>query len=80
MSDEYENATGDGPPAGGAADHGETGETGANGATGEGGRTGEGDGSAAYLRFPHLSGDRLCFVAEDDLWVAPSTPPAAPGG
>ncbi|MER6689202.1 S41 family peptidase [Streptomyces minutiscleroticus] len=23
-----------------------------------------------YLRFPHLSGDRLCFVAEDDLWVA----------
>ncbi|WP_246114077.1 S41 family peptidase [Streptomyces montanus] len=25
----------------------------------------------AYLRFPHLSGDRLCFVAEDDLWVAP---------
>lgn len=30
---------------------------------------------AAYLRFPHLSGDRLCFVAEDDLWVAP-----LPGG
>ncbi|MEV5611825.1 S41 family peptidase [Streptomyces sp. NPDC052225] len=25
----------------------------------------------AYLRFPHLSGDRVCFVAEDDLWVAP---------
>ncbi|MGW1161944.1 S41 family peptidase [Streptomyces sp. NPDC002519] len=24
-----------------------------------------------YLRFPHLHGDRLCFVAEDDLWVAP---------
>ncbi|MGW0705986.1 S41 family peptidase [Streptomyces sp. NPDC002643] len=24
-----------------------------------------------YLRFPHLSGDRLCFVAEDDLWLAP---------
>ncbi|MFE9765981.1 S41 family peptidase [Streptomyces sp. NPDC005808] len=23
------------------------------------------------MRFPHLSGDRLCFVAEDDLWVAP---------
>ncbi len=30
----------------------------------------------AYLRFPHLHGDRLCFVAEDDLWVAPL---AAPG-
>ncbi|GHB16316.1 putative tricorn protease [Streptomyces umbrinus] len=72
MSDEYENATGDGPPAGGAADHG---ETGANGATGEGGRTREGDGSAAYLRFPHLSGDHLCFVAEDDLWVAPLDTP-----
>ena len=24
-----------------------------------------------YLRHPHLSGDRLCFVAEDDLWLAP---------
>ncbi|MCK1796816.1 S41 family peptidase [Streptomyces sp. XM4193] len=24
----------------------------------------------AYLRFPHLNGDQLCFVAEDDLWVA----------
>ncbi|WP_055518490.1 S41 family peptidase, partial [Streptomyces aurantiacus] len=23
------------------------------------------------MRFPHLSGDALCFVAEDDLWVAP---------
>ncbi|GGL09646.1 hypothetical protein GCM10010094_83070 [Streptomyces flaveus] len=28
-----------------------------------------------YLRFPHLSGDRLCFVAEDDLWVAPLDSP-----
>lgn len=65
MSDEYENATRDGPPAGGAADHE---------------ATGEGRGSTAYLRFPHISGDRLCFVAEDDLWVAPSTRPAAPGG
>ncbi|MFF3309978.1 S41 family peptidase [Streptomyces sp. NPDC002952] len=24
-----------------------------------------------YLRLPHLSGDLLCFAAEDDLWVAP---------
>ncbi|MDR3079687.1 MAG: PDZ domain-containing protein, partial [Streptomyces sp.] len=24
-----------------------------------------------YLRYPHLHGDRICFVAEDDLWVAP---------
>ncbi|MFH8985056.1 S41 family peptidase [Streptomyces varsoviensis] len=24
-----------------------------------------------YLRYPHLSGDHICFVAEDDLWVAP---------
>ncbi|MFD3617142.1 S41 family peptidase [Streptomyces sp. NPDC058676] len=25
----------------------------------------------SYLRFPHLSGELLCFVAEDDLWLAP---------
>ncbi|MFJ9819906.1 S41 family peptidase [Streptomyces sp. NPDC101151] len=25
----------------------------------------------SYLRFPHLNGDLLCFVAEDDLWLAP---------
>ncbi|MDQ0787510.1 S41 family peptidase [Streptomyces sp. B3I8] len=24
-----------------------------------------------YLRFPHLHGGLLCFVAEDDLWLAP---------
>ncbi|MFI6639331.1 S41 family peptidase [Streptomyces sp. NPDC050504] len=28
----------------------------------------------AYLRFPHLHNDLLCFVAEDDLWVAPLVP------
>ncbi|WP_405912494.1 S41 family peptidase [Streptomyces sp. NBC_00963] len=28
-------------------------------------------GDAAYLRFPNLQGDLLCFVTEDDLWVAP---------
>ncbi|MFD4635146.1 S41 family peptidase [Streptomyces sp. NPDC058284] len=34
----------------------------------------------SYLRFPHLSGDRLCFVAEDDVWVAPLTPEGSPAG
>ncbi|WP_369212431.1 S41 family peptidase [Streptomyces flavofungini] len=34
----------------------------------------------SYLRFPHLSGDRLCFAAEDDLWVAPLTPGGTPAG
>src|SRR5690606_34507105 len=28
-------------------------------------------GRVTYLRLPHLSGDLLCFVAEDDLWIAP---------
>ncbi|MZD59354.1 S41 family peptidase [Streptomyces sp. SID5606] len=28
-------------------------------------------GWVSYLRLPHLSGDRICFVAEDDLWLAP---------
>ena len=27
--------------------------------------------SAGYLRFPHLHGDLLTFVAEDDVWLAP---------
>ncbi|MET9551342.1 S41 family peptidase [Streptomyces sp. NPDC006645] len=25
----------------------------------------------AYLRYPHLHDDLLCFAAEDDLWIAP---------
>jgi tricorn protease len=28
----------------------------------------------AYLRFPHLHEDLLCFAAEDDLWIAPLVP------
>ncbi|MFC9942395.1 S41 family peptidase [Streptomyces pratensis] len=28
----------------------------------------------AYLRFPHIHKDLLCFAAEDDLWVAPLAP------
>jgi tricorn protease len=28
----------------------------------------------AYLRFPHLHDDLVCFAAEDDLWVAPLAP------
>ena len=27
--------------------------------------------SAGYLRFPHLHGELLTFVAEDDVWLAP---------
>ncbi len=27
--------------------------------------------SSSYLRFPHLHGDRVTFVAEDDVWIAP---------
>ncbi|WP_308294927.1 S41 family peptidase [Streptomyces sp. JJ66] len=26
---------------------------------------------SSYLRYPHLHGDLLCFVTEDDLWAAP---------
>ncbi|MGW0466975.1 S41 family peptidase [Streptomyces sp. NPDC003027] len=36
--------------------------------------------SAAYLRFPHLHDDLLCFAAEDDLWVAPLVPEGRPPG
>jgi len=27
--------------------------------------------SAGYLRFPHIHGDLLAFVSEDDVWLAP---------
>ncbi|GGP66364.1 S41 family peptidase [Streptomyces abikoensis] len=36
--------------------------------------------SDAYIRFPHVHGDLLCFVAEDDLWLAPLGPPGAAAG
>lgn len=43
-------------------------------------RTMGGVSDGAYLRFPHLHGDLLCFAAEDDIWVAPLGPPGgAPG-
>ncbi|MGW0880033.1 S41 family peptidase [Streptomyces sp. NPDC002671] len=29
----------------------------------------------SYLRLPHLFGDLLCFVTEDDLWLAPLDAP-----
>jgi tricorn protease len=29
--------------------------------------------SSGYLRFPHLHGDLLAFVAEDDVWLAPAS-------
>lgn len=29
--------------------------------------------SSSYLRYPHLSGDLVTFVAEDDVWLAPLT-------
>jgi tricorn protease len=29
--------------------------------------------SDGYLRFPHLQGDLLTFVAEDDVWLAPAS-------
>jgi len=33
--------------------------------------------TAAYLRFPHLAGDNLVFVADDDVWLAPAAGGAA---
>jgi tricorn protease len=33
-----------------------------------------------YLRFPHLAGNLLTFVAEDDVWLAPVDAAAAEGG
>ncbi|MEU4210219.1 S41 family peptidase [Streptomyces sp. NPDC026206] len=36
--------------------------------------------SDAYVRFPHLHGDLLCFAAEDDLWLAPLAAPGAGAG
>ncbi|MET7934424.1 S41 family peptidase [Streptomyces sp. NPDC005322] len=38
------------------------------------------DSDRAYLRYPHLHGDLLCFAAEDDLWVAPLAAPGQPPG
>jgi tricorn protease len=29
--------------------------------------------SAGYLRYPHLRGDLLTFVADDDIWLAPAS-------
>jgi tricorn protease-like protein len=28
--------------------------------------------SAGYLRFPHIHGDLITFVADDDVWLAPA--------
>ena len=29
--------------------------------------------SAGYLRYPHVHGELLAFVAEDDIWLAEAT-------
>jgi tricorn protease-like protein len=28
--------------------------------------------TTGYLLFPHIHDDLLCFVAEDDVWIAPA--------
>src|SRR5260370_36970400 len=28
--------------------------------------------SAGYLRFPHIHGDLVTFIADDDVWLAPA--------
>ena len=28
--------------------------------------------SSGYLRYPHIHGDLVVFVAEDDIWLAPA--------
>ena len=33
--------------------------------------------SPGYPRYPHLHGDLLAFVAEDDVWLAPLQPPGS---
>ncbi|RAJ62445.1 tricorn protease [Streptomyces sp. Amel2xB2] len=33
-----------------------------------------------YLRYPHLHGDLVCFVTEDDVWVAPLSTSTGTGG
>jgi tricorn protease len=36
--------------------------------------------STSYLRYPHLAGDLVTFVAEDDVWLAQLTEAAGGGG
>lgn len=33
--------------------------------------------SAAYLRYPHIHGDLLAFVAGEEVWLAQDPPAAA---
>src|SRR5258708_2454130 len=36
--------------------------------------------STSYLRYPHLAGDRVTFVADDDVWLAALTEATGGGG